>query len=114
MILVIQAISSAATGNNLDSLINNEKLKFVFVGGKGGVGKTTTSSAIAAQLSLSLSKATNSNRRVLLISTDPAHSLSDAFRMKFSNVPTQILPELPNLEVMEVNPAAIMKRELAG
>jgi len=93
--------------NNLDSLIKDEQLKFVFVGGKGGVGKTTSSSAIASQLSLS-------SRRVLLISTDPAHSLSDAFRMQFSNVPRAIEPELPNLEVMEVNPTEVMRRELAG
>jgi len=98
----------------LDALIGNEKLKFVFVGGKGGVGKTTSSSAIASQLSLSVSQATKSNRRVLLISTDPAHSLSDAFRMKFSNVPTAIMPDLPNLEVMEVNPTETMKKELSG
>merc|ERR1719162_1341076 len=102
------------TTNNLDTLIGNDKLKFVFVGGKGGVGKTTSSSAIAAQLSLSLSKASNSNKRVLLISTDPAHSLSDAFRMKFKNVPTPIMPDLPNLEVMEVNPTETMNKELAG
>ena len=38
-------------GNNLDSLIVDKNLKFIFVGGKGGVGKTTSSSAIATQLS---------------------------------------------------------------
>ena len=37
--------------NNLDSLISDTKLKFIFVGGKGGVGKTTSSAAIATQLS---------------------------------------------------------------
>jgi anion-transporting ArsA/GET3 family ATPase len=31
-----------------------------------------------------------------LISTDPAHSLSDAFRMTFSHEPT-VIPEAPNL-----------------
>lgn len=115
ILLMLASVSPAraAVGNNLDVLIQNDKLKFVFVGGKGGVGKTTSSSAIAAQLSLS-STSTNKSRRVLLISTDPAHSLSDAFRMNFSNVPTPILPDLPNLEVMEVNPAETMKAELAG
>jgi len=114
-ILMFASVSPARTavGNNLDALIQNDKLKFVFVGGKGGVGKTTSSSAIAAQLSLSLTSA-NKSRRVLLISTDPAHSLSDAFRMDFSNVPTPILPDLPNLEVMEVNPGETMKAELSG
>merc|ERR1719272_353273 len=116
-LLLASALAWAAPSksrNNLDSVIGDEKLKFVFVGGKGGVGKTTTSSAIAAQLSLAKSAATKGQKRVLLISTDPAHSLSDAFRMQFSNVPTPILPDLPNLEVMEVNPADTMKKELAG
>merc|ERR1719356_1492519 len=115
LLLVAATVQAASvvTTNNLDSIIGNDKLKFVFVGGKGGVGKTTSSSAIAAQLSLS-STSTNKSRRGLLISTDPAHSLSDAFRMNFSNVPTPILPDLPNLEVMEVNPAETMKVELAG
>ena len=36
---------------NLDSLISDTNLKFIFVGGKGGVGKTTSSAAIATQLS---------------------------------------------------------------
>ena len=35
----------------LDALLGERALRFIFVGGKGGVGKTTTSSAIAAQLS---------------------------------------------------------------
>lgn len=113
LISCLQALA-AISGNNLDGLIGNNELKFVFVGGKGGVGKTTSSSAIAAQLSLSINQTSKSNKRVLLISTDPAHSLSDAFRMKFSNVPTPILPDLPNLEVMEVNPQETMKKELSS
>jgi arsenite-transporting ATPase len=44
----------------------------VFFGGKGGVGKTTCSSAFALA-------ASRRGRRVLLVSTDPAHSTSDIF-----------------------------------
>lgn len=112
--MIMAAVGGRAQGNNLDSLVGDSQLRFVFVGGKGGVGKTTSSSAIASQLSLVGSTPAAQGRRVLLVSTDPAHSLSDAFRMNFSNVPTPILPDLPNLEVMEVNPAETMKKELSG
>ena len=47
---------------------------------------------------------------VLLVSTDPAHSLSDAFRASFGSDPSAPEPELlPNLDVMEVDPAATVK-----
>ena len=94
-------------GNNLDSLVRDTNLKFIFVGGKGGVGKTTSSAAIATQLSF--------NRKVLLVSTDPAHSLSDAFRANFSSDPSQPEPNvLPNLDVMEVDPTATVQAELGS
>ena len=44
-------INRPTQGNNLDSLVADLNLKFIFVGGKGGVGKTTSSAAIATQLS---------------------------------------------------------------
>jgi arsenite/tail-anchored protein-transporting ATPase len=119
----------------LDSLIasaRGDDLKFVFVGGKGGVGKTTSSSAIAMLLAI------HAQRRVLLVSTDPAHSLSDAWRCSFSNTPTQVIPsssssssslsasdenrhydnnnkvqqDVGRLDVMEVNPQETLQSEL--
>ena len=88
---------------SLAGLIENRDLSFVFIGGKGGVGKTTSSSALACQLAF--------DRKVLLISTDPAHSLSDAFRQTFSGEP-QAIPGVPNLEVMEVNPERYLREEV--
>ena len=44
--------------------------KILFFGGKGGVGKTTTASATAIA-------ASQAGKRVLLVSTDPAHNTSD-------------------------------------
>ncbi|KAL7481001.1 hypothetical protein ACHAW6_006681 [Cyclotella cf. meneghiniana] len=92
---------------SLDSLLDaviNDGIKFIFVGGKGGVGKTTSSSAIATLL------ARHCQRRILLVSTDPAHSLSDAFRCEFTNVPK--CPGIENLDVMEVDPSDTMEAEL--
>lgn len=88
---------------NVTNLLDDQNLRFIFVGGKGGVGKTTTSSALASQLAYT--------RKVLLISTDPAHSLSDAFRMEFNGTPQKV-PGIANLEVMEVNPTKFLKDEL--
>ncbi len=70
----------------MDRLISDLNLRFVFVGGKGGVGKTTSSASVATCFAQRLEC-----NRVLLISTDPAHSLGDAFKQKFEpGVPTRV------------------------
>ena len=51
---------------------NQPESRVVFVGGKGGVGKTSISSALAVEL------ASTHDLKVLIVSTDPAHSLGDA------------------------------------
>ncbi len=54
--------------------------RFTFFLGKGGVGKTTVSAAYALHHA-----ATQPGQRILLLSTDPAHSLSDVLQTKLSN-----------------------------
>ncbi|HEY3579564.1 MAG TPA: ArsA family ATPase [Pyrinomonadaceae bacterium] len=55
--------------------------RYLFFGGKGGVGKTTAASATALFLLKTLTK----NESILLFSTDPAHSLSDSLGVKIGN-----------------------------
>ena len=57
--------------------------EYIFVGGKGGVGKTTCAAA------LGVSRA-RSGSRVLLASTDPAHSLGDALGERLSATPKTV------------------------
>src|SRR5205085_11381727 len=55
--------------------------RYLFFGGKGGVGKTTAASAAALHL---LDTATRAEQ-VLLFSTDPAHSLSDSLDVEIGD-----------------------------
>ncbi len=57
-----------------DPLVLRKGTRFTFFGGKGGVGKTS----LAAAAGLHLAGA-NPDKRVLLFSTDPAHSMADCF-----------------------------------
>lgn len=67
--------------------------KYIFVGGKGGVGKTSISSALAL--------ADSSKRKVLLVSTDPVFALSDLWGVKLTNKPKRLRK---NLFAKHINP----------
>lgn len=76
------------------------KHKIMFIGGKGGVGKSTTASAIAQLLS-------ETSKKVLLVSTDPAHNIGDIFHVKPKD---NIYPINKYLHILEINPHSESKR----
>ncbi|MGQ9426262.1 ArsA family ATPase [Gilvimarinus sp. F26214L] len=64
----------------------------LFFGGKGGVGKTTVSAASAL-------RAAESGRRVLLVSTDPAHNLGHLFGQSIGPRPVRLADRLTAMEL---------------
>lgn len=74
--------------------LRNKNIKLILFGGKGGVGKTTC----AVSTSIFLSK----NFKTLLISTDPAHSLSDNLGVEIGDGITEV-KGIKNLSAIEVN-----------
>lgn len=72
----------------------NGGTQYEFFSGKGGVGKTTLSAARALYLA-------KRDKKVLIISTDPAHSLSDSFEVEIKPEETKLRE---NLFAVEISP----------
>src|SRR5690625_1438256 len=68
------------------------KQQIIFIGGKGGVGKSTTASAIAWTLA-------KNDEKTLMISTDPAHNLSHIFQQPIGSDITKVNEYLYALEI---------------
>jgi arsenite-transporting ATPase len=88
-------------------------IRLLFFGGKGGVGKTTCAAAAA----LLLAEA-RPDRRVLVLSADPAHSLADALSVPLGDDPRPVPGAPPGLQARELDAtrtfAAWRARHLAG
>ena len=89
------------TGPPLREAVGEARL--IFFGGKGGVGKTT----VAAAAAVSLAEA-HPDRRILLMSTDPAHSLGDVFASRLSDRPSRPAGAPANLAAREVDAEAAL------
>ncbi|PKU74742.1 arsenite-transporting ATPase [Dendrobium catenatum] len=57
---------------DFDEMLTSTKRKYYMLGGKGGVGKTSCAASLAVKFA-------NNGHPTLVVSTDPAHSLSDSF-----------------------------------
>ena len=83
---------------------NKDKTTFIFIGGKGGVGKTSVSSATALWLA-------EQGKKTLIVSTDPAHSLADSLEVPIGSYPREIKT---NLFAVEIDPDEAMAQKQAA
>lgn len=90
------AVETATARGGGPTFLNDERLKVVLFGGKGGVGKTTAAAATALYCAHQRPRA-----RILLVSTDPAHSLGDSLARPIGDVVTCVGP--PNLFAQELD-----------
>jgi arsenite-transporting ATPase len=77
-------------------------LRLIIYTGKGGTGKTVTSCSTAIKLA-------ESNYRTLLISSDPAHTLSDAFMMP--DIGYESKEVVPNMYALQIDPLTEMNKQ---
>ncbi|MEH2155161.1 ArsA family ATPase [Nostoc sp.] len=80
-----------------------DNLHLAMFSGKGGVGKTTISCTFACRWAQKFA-----NEQILLISTDPAHSLGDVLQVSVDDIPRPIT-ELPNLLVRALDAKRLLQ-----
>ena len=100
--------AGAAPGVTPESIAAFRGARLLFFGGKGGVGKTTIAAAAAVRLARA-----DPSRRVLLLSTDPAHSLADVFGVPIGDRVTTIRGTPKNMHVRELDAAAALEARRA-
>jgi arsenite-transporting ATPase len=88
----------AASGTPWLEILAPGGRRLLLIGGKGGVGKTTCATTMALCLARSAPA-----RRVLLLSTDPAHSLGDCLGVTLGDAPAPVRGAPSNLRVRELD-----------
>jgi arsenite/tail-anchored protein-transporting ATPase len=95
---MVSSLDSAQSSEvKFDKLVIAKTTQFLLFGGKGGVGKTTMASSSALHIS--------KTKKVLIFSTDPAHSLSDSFGVKIGGKVTSVAN---NLDALEIDSLALL------
>ncbi|HEX9385335.1 MAG TPA: TRC40/GET3/ArsA family transport-energizing ATPase [Anaerolineales bacterium] len=85
-----------------DYVKQHDTLRYIFFGGKGGVGKTVMAGATAIWLA-------KQGKRVMLASTNPVHSLSGLLSQNVFGKPTAV-EGVPNLWAYEIDTKDTIER----
>ncbi|KAI5058931.1 hypothetical protein GOP47_0025250 [Adiantum capillus-veneris] len=95
----IRAVSTPAeVETNFEQMALGTTRKYYMLGGKGGVGKTSLAASLAVKFA-------NNGHSTLVVSTDPAHSLSDSFAQDLTGgMPVSVEGPDSDLFAMEINP----------
>lgn len=95
----VRAVSTPAElETGFEQMVLGTQRKYYMLGGKGGVGKTSLAASLAVKFA-------NSGHPTLVVSTDPAHSLSDSFAQDLTGgMPVSVEGSDFPLFAMEINP----------
>ena len=74
----------------------DQPTRYMFFTGKGGVGKTSVSTAVSIALA-------DAGKNVLLVSTDAASNLDEMLGVELSNQPVAV-PHVPGMSVLNIDP----------
>ena len=97
-------ITSVSSGTVTRAPVQLPDARLLMFGGKGGVGKTTCAAAAAIDLARR-----SGDARLLLVSTDPAHSLADVLGLPVSNEAAPLTAGPRNLEVRELDAGGALR-----